>query len=116
MIILALLVSPGLACNSLAPAPVLPIYNQSCSWTNSPKVCHEKLGVLEQDQDPRRPWTAVQSLLKGLANCHCYQVELKQSSDIQVKSTSYLLERESTLKSTSAVGCILFAHSLRIEF
>ena len=34
---------PSLTCNSLAPAPVLPIYNQTCSWTSTPEVKAENI-------------------------------------------------------------------------
>ena len=38
VLILLGLAGPSLTCNSLAPAPILPIYNQSCHWSNTPEV------------------------------------------------------------------------------
>ena len=64
------LVSPALTCNSLAPAPVLPIYNQSCPWNNTAATCLSRLGPAEQDLSAP-PWGALQS--RQRSNCHCYQ-------------------------------------------
>ena len=64
------LISPALTCNSLAPAPVLPVYNQSCPWNNTAATCLSRLGQAEQDLSAP-PWGALQS--RQRSNCHCYQ-------------------------------------------
>ena len=64
------LISPALTCNSLAPAPVLPVYNQSCPWNNTAATCLSRLVPAEQDLSAP-PWGALQS--RQSSNCHCYQ-------------------------------------------
>ena len=61
---------PALTCNSLAPAPVLPIYNQSCPWNNTAATCLSRLDPAEQELSAP-PWPALQS--RQSSNCHCYQ-------------------------------------------
>ena len=63
------LISPALTCNSLAPAPVLPIYNQTCPWTNTAASCLSRLSQAEQELSAP-PWEALQS--RQSSNCHCY--------------------------------------------
>ena len=72
ILVLSLLGLPGssLTCNSLAPAPILPIYNQTCPWTTTPEVCLSALRSEERDPTPPA-WPALQS--RRRTNCHCYQ-------------------------------------------
>ena len=70
LVLVLSLTSPALTCSSLAPAPVLPVYNQSCPWNNTAATCLARLEPAVQELSAP-PWAALQS--RQSSNCQCYQ-------------------------------------------
>ena len=70
LVLVLSLTNPALSCSSLAPAPVLPVYNQSCPWNNTAATCLARLEPAVQELSAP-PWAALQS--RQSSNCHCYQ-------------------------------------------